>query len=83
MVEPLTNYVVGRMQQDINKGNTVVGGMLTSTNRNLSDENLQWLHKDAYSGGIDVVHNWSNRKYFVSAKTLFSNVQGKRRKPSR
>ena len=76
MVEPLTNYVAGRMQQDINKGNTVVGAMLTSTNRDLSDESLQWLHKDAYSGGIDVVHNWSNRKYFVSAKTAFSNVQG-------
>jgi len=76
MVEPLTNYVVGRMQQDINKGNTVVGGMFTSTNRNLSDGNLRWLHKDAYTGGIDVVHNWSNRKYFVSAKTLFSNVNG-------
>ncbi|HYI77928.1 MAG TPA: DUF5916 domain-containing protein [Chryseolinea sp.] len=76
MIEPMTNYVVGRMQQDINKGNTVVGGMFTSTNRNLSDANLQWLHKEAYTGGVDVVHNWNNRKYFVSAKTVFSNVRG-------
>lgn len=76
MVEPLTNYVVARAQQDINKGNTVVGGMFTSTNRNLADDNLQWLHKDAYSGGLDVVHNWHNRKYFVSAKALVSNVNG-------
>lgn len=76
MVEPLTNYLVGRVQQDINKGNTVIGGMLTSTNRSLTDENLQWLHKDAYSGGVDIVHNWKNRKYFISAKTLFSNVKG-------
>jgi hypothetical protein len=75
-IEPLTNYLVGRMQQDINKGNTVVGGMITSTNRNLDDQNLQWLHKDAYSGGVDVVHNWNNRKYFISAKTVFSNVNG-------
>ena len=76
MIEPMTNYVVGRMQQDINKGNTVVGGMFTSTNRNLADANLQWLHKEAYTGGLDVVHNWNNRKYFVSAKTVFSNVRG-------
>ena len=75
-IEPFTNYVVARAQQDINKGNTVIGGMFTSTNRSLTDENLQWLHKDAYTGGVDLVHNWNNRKYFISAKTLFSNVRG-------
>lgn len=75
-VEPLTNYLVGRVQQDINKGNTVVGGMLTAANRKLDVDNLQWLHKSAYSGGVDVVHNWKHRRYYVSAKTVFSNVKG-------
>ncbi len=76
MIEPLTNYVVARTQQDINKGNTVIGAMFTSTNRQLNDKDLDWLHKDAYSGGVDLVHNWHNRKYFISAKTLVSNVKG-------
>ena len=34
-VEPLTNYMVGRVQKDINEGNTIIGGIFTSTNRDL------------------------------------------------
>ncbi len=76
IVEPMTNYLVGRVQQDINKGNTVIGGMLTATNRNINDPRLKWLHDNAYSGGVDFVHNWKERTYYVSAKTLFSHVRG-------
>jgi hypothetical protein len=76
LIEPLTNYLVARAQQDINKGNTIVGGMLTATNRNINDRHLNELHNDAYSGGLDLVHNWKDRKYYVSFKTMFSNVQG-------
>jgi hypothetical protein len=76
LVEPQTNYLVTRMQQDINKGNTVIGGMFTATNRKLEDEYVQGLHRSAYSGGVDVVHNWQNRKYFISAKALVGNVKG-------
>jgi hypothetical protein len=75
-VEPMTNYLVGRVQQDINKGNTIIGGMLTATNRNINDPRLKWLHDNAYSGGLDFVHNWKQRTYYVSAKTLFSRVRG-------
>lgn len=75
-VEPLTNYIVARAQQDINKGNTLVGGMFTATNRKLDDPRLEWLHKAAYSGGIDFTHNWNERKYFVSGKALMSRVEG-------
>lgn len=75
-IEPRTNYFVTRVQQDINKGNTVVGGMFTATNRDIDDKHLEWLHDDAYTGGIDIVHNWKERKHYVSAKALMSNVQG-------
>ena len=77
-IEPLTNYFVGRAQQDINKGNTIVGGMFTATNRHIEDSRLNWLHAEAYSGGLDFVHNWKNRTYYVNAKTLFSHVRGSR-----
>ena len=39
-VEPLTNYMVGRVQKDINEGKTIIGGIFTSTNRDL-DANLR------------------------------------------
>lgn len=75
-VEPLTNYFVARAQQDINKGNTLVGGMFTATNRKIDSKNLEWLHTEAYTGGVDVTHNWKDRTYYVSAKALMSYVKG-------
>lgn len=77
-VEPFTNYLVGRAQQDINKGNSVVGAMFTATNRNFKDDHLKFLHRDAYSGGIDVLHQWKDRTYYISAKTFMSHVRGSR-----
>lgn len=76
MVEPMTNYFVGRAQQDINKGNTIVGGMFTAVNRKIEDPGLNWLRSEAYTGGLDFIHNWQDRKYFFSAKTFFSHVRG-------
>ena len=75
-VEPMANYFVVRAQQDINKGNTIIGGMFTATNRKIDDKNLDWLRREAYSGGLDLVHNWSERKYFVNAKVFTSLVKG-------
>jgi len=75
-VEPLTNYVVARFQQDIKEGETVVGAMFTATNRFITDSTLDFLHKSAYSGGVDLLHNFKERKYVVTLRSLFSNVNG-------
>jgi hypothetical protein len=75
-VEPATNYVVGRIQKDINKGNTVIGGMFTATNRSLEETHLEFLHTDAYSGGLDVLHHWKNRKYYIRFNGILSHVKG-------
>jgi hypothetical protein len=76
ITEPLTNYVVARAQQDINKGNTIVGAMFTSVNRKIDDDRLRSLHNSAYTGGVDVMHSWKERMYYVSGKALFSRVKG-------
>jgi hypothetical protein len=75
-VEPMTNYLIGRFQQDIKEGETVVGAMLTSTHRFIEDPELSFLHNEAYSGGIDIQHNFKDRKYGLNFRTVFSNVQG-------
>jgi hypothetical protein len=41
-VEPFTNYFIGRVKQDFNEGKTVLGGMVTSTIRNIKDEHLDF-----------------------------------------
>ncbi|HEY0653163.1 MAG TPA: DUF5916 domain-containing protein [Chryseosolibacter sp.] len=76
VIEPMTNYLIARAQQDIDKGNTLVGGVFTATNRKIEDARLEWLHTDAYSGGFDFLHHWKKRMYYVSGKAMFSHVRG-------
>ncbi|HKI89798.1 MAG TPA: DUF5916 domain-containing protein [Draconibacterium sp.] len=75
-VEPFTNYFIGRVKQDLNNGNTVIGGMLTSTVRNIKDQQLDFLPDNSLVGGVDFENNWLNRKYFVAFKSFFSKVNG-------
>jgi Domain of unknown function (DUF5916)/Carbohydrate family 9 binding domain-like len=75
-VEPLTNYVVGRVQKDFNEGKTIIGGIFTGTNRNL-DANLDdYMHKSAYSGGIDFAQYFKDKKWMFSINTALSQVNG-------
>lgn len=75
-IEPVTNYFVSRAQQDINKGNTVVGTIFTATNRKLDEIRFRELHSDAYTGGLDFLHHWKKRTYYISGRTSFSHVRG-------
>lgn len=75
-IEPLTNYFVSRAQQDINKGNTIVGAMFTSTHRSIEESQLDWLRTDAYTGGMDFTQNFKDRKYQFSGKVVMSQVSG-------
>jgi len=75
-VEPFTSFMVGRIKQDFNSGNTVIGGMVTTTFRDIKDEHLKFLSNSAIAGGIDFQHNWQKRKYFVDFKGFFSDIRG-------
>lgn len=76
VVEPLTNYFVSRVQKDFNDGNTYIGGILTAVNRSIGDSHLEYLHKSAYTGGIDFVHKWNDKKWLVDGGFYFSRVAG-------
>jgi len=76
-VEPRTNYFVGRVQKEFNARNSWIGVMTTATNRSLSP-NVDFLHRSAYSGGLDFRHQWDNRSWYVAGNTVFSQVEGSR-----
>jgi hypothetical protein len=76
-VEPLTNYFTGRIQQDFNKGETTVGGILTAVNRDIKAPTLDYLHTAAYAGGVDFRHNWNERTWYLAGNAEFSSVRGK------
>lgn len=75
-VEPLTSYTVGRVQKGYNSGNTVIGGMITSTNRVINDNSLQFLSRNAYTGGLDLLHHWKDKEFFIDARLIGSFLNG-------
>jgi hypothetical protein len=78
-IEPLTSYTVARVQQGIKEGNTVVGGMLTSTNRAIDDNSLNFLSTNAYTGGLDLLHHWKDKEFYIDARLVGSYLDGSTR----
>jgi hypothetical protein len=78
VVEPFGSFTVGRVQKDWNKGNTILGGMLTSTHRWISDPTLAFLPTQAWSGGVDFVRFFGDRAWVLDASAVFSRVEGDR-----
>ncbi|MGC9470912.1 MAG: DUF5916 domain-containing protein [Bacteroidales bacterium] len=76
VVEPLTNYSLVRLQKDLDQGNTIIGGMITSTNRKLNGTGIDMLHSGAYSGGIDFTQYFHEKSYRLSTSLIMSHVTG-------
>lgn len=76
VVEPLTSYTIARVQKDFNKGNTIIGGMATSTIRKLNGTDLDWLHSDAVTAGLDFSQYFKDKNYVLNTSLYMSNVRG-------
>ena len=76
VVEPLTNYFVGRLQKDFNERNSYIGGIFTATNRDQLTEGLDFLHKSAFTGGLDFKHQWNERDWYLGGNIIWSHVKG-------
>ncbi|HEX2968315.1 MAG TPA: DUF5916 domain-containing protein [Bacteroidales bacterium] len=74
--EPLTSYTIGRIQKGFSAGNTILGGMITSTNRFINDPSLEFLSHDAYTGGLDLLHHMKDKEFFIDAKLTGSFING-------
>lgn len=76
-IEPMTSYLVGRVRQDLRKGDTRIGFITTMTHRFMSDPELKSrLHGRAQAAGADIQHYWGRRGYSVVGQVAFSNVAG-------
>ncbi len=76
-VEPFTNYFVSRVQKDMNNLNTRLGAMVTATNRAISEPELDdFMHRQAYGAGIDFVHQWKDKTYYINFSSAVSRVIG-------
>ncbi|MDR2148413.1 MAG: carbohydrate binding family 9 domain-containing protein [Tannerella sp.] len=76
IIEPLTNFTVVRAQKNW-KGNTLLGGMITSVNRSLNEPHLEnFFIRNAFTGGFDFTQYFANRLYYVDVKGIFSSLNG-------
>ncbi|HET7585978.1 MAG TPA: DUF5916 domain-containing protein [Gemmatimonadaceae bacterium] len=76
-VEPMTNYFVGRVRRDLRGGQTVVGAMITSANRKLSDPVFApVLRSGALFGGVDFEHSWNRHTWSLTGYVSGSRVEG-------
>ncbi len=77
VVEPLSNYFVGRLEKELREGATTVGGILTSVARNTDDPLIHdRLRSHAEAAGVDWRHTWKGREYSWMGSTLVSSVAG-------
>jgi hypothetical protein len=77
VVEPFSNYLVGRVRRDFRDGGSTVGGIFTAVNRDVTDDAMaSSLHSGAYVGGVDFRHTWKNREWFVNGTLTGSHVRG-------
>ncbi len=68
LIEPLTNYFVGRINQDVLKGNSRVGVITTAVNRQSSTA--------AYVSGLDWDLKFAKERYQIGGIVAGSQVEG-------
>lgn len=77
-IEPLTNYAVLRLQQDVTEGKGGIGMMVTAVNRSLDQWTEPWLRSEAYTGGIDGRQRFHDGNYEATFSLSGSHVRGSR-----
>ena len=76
-VAPLSNYLASRIKKEFDGGNTIVGGMFSLVNRFSPEAAVQdLLPSVAVVGGLDLLHYWDNKNYFLEAKFIGSQLRG-------
>ena len=75
-IEPRTNTMVTRLQQDLRNGSSGVGMMFTATNRALDDDSRAYLRDAAYAFGVDARHRFWGDNYQVSGSAVASRISG-------
>jgi hypothetical protein len=77
IVEPLSNYFVGRARREMHDGRTFVGGMVSAVNRRLDTDVLSsTLRQSAYAGGVDFRHEIGDRTWVIQGDAEGSRIAG-------
>jgi hypothetical protein len=79
VAEPLTNFFAGRLRREARAGETAIGSFVGAVNRaELPGDLGVVLRKSAYTGGLDLFHQWSKRTWTLQGFAASSHVRGTR-----
>jgi hypothetical protein len=68
---------VGRARRETRQGQTALGGFVSAVNRDLGTERLAGaLRSAAYTGGVDLFHQWDERTWTLEGFLAGSHMQG-------
>jgi hypothetical protein len=77
LVEPLSHYLVTRVNRETRAGQSAMGAILTTLHRELESPAARaTLRSAAYTGGIDFHHEWGQRTWRLSGYLTGSQVLG-------
>jgi len=76
IVEPFTNYFLGRAEKEFREGRSAIGFIFSAVNRKIENDSLDFLRRAAYSGGFGFRHRWAKDTYEVSGHLLGSHIRG-------
>jgi hypothetical protein len=75
-IEPATSWAALRAQQDLRKGQSTLGVMLTAVNRDLDQWTADVLRHTAYVSALDLRHRFAGGRYEVAGRFAWSRVTG-------
>lgn len=75
-VEPATSDSVWRAQQELQGGDTRIGGIVSSSLRRGSEAELQTLPRRAFAYGADMTRYFSGRTYQIDGRVIGTTVAG-------
>ena len=77
IVEPLSNYFVGRVKKDMMRGNLVIGGIATSVLRDMEPEFVPRLTRHAELVGTDVRYTFKERPVLADRQLRHHEHRGR------
>jgi hypothetical protein len=75
-VEPLTNFVLLRAQQDLRGGESGISVIATGVNRSLNNLTDPFMHDGAYTAGATFRHRFYKQQYELAGQIAGSRVTG-------
>jgi hypothetical protein len=75
-IEPRTSYLVARAYQELRRGRSGAGAMLTAVNRDLDDATVDVLRRDAYTTLVQGFHRFAGERFELMGYAGYNRVGG-------